>query len=60
MDKKGRISSLSIAMNVIGFFLVIVGGGLIRFAKEETIAILGGFVLAGGVAILSLARYISK
>jgi hypothetical protein len=60
LGKKVRVSTLLISLDVIGFLLVFVGAGLIRFAKDELISILGGFVLAGGVAVISLTRFINK
>ena len=58
MNKKGN--SLIIAFDIVGFALVFAGAALIRYAKEETIAVIGGFVLAGGVTVLSLTRLIHK
>jgi len=58
MSKKG--TSLIIALDIVGFALVFIGAALIRYAKEEAIAVIGGFVLAGGVTVLSLTRLIHK
>ncbi len=58
--KQGKTSVLLLTLDVIGFALVFVGVGLIRFVKDEIAAILGGFVLAGGVALLSVTRLIPK
>lgn len=58
MNKTGKASALLLSLDVIGFALVFMGVGLIRFAKEEVLAALGGFVLAGGVALLSITRLI--
>lgn len=60
MTKKAKSNILLIALDIIGFALLFVGGALIRFSKEEVLSILGGFVLAGGVAVLSLSRLFSK
>ncbi len=60
VGKQGKISSLLISLDVIGFFIILAGSGLIRYAKDETVSILGGFVLAGGVALLSITRLINK
>lgn len=60
MIKKGRLNTLTISLNVIGFALLFLGGALIRFSKDEVYSILGGFVLAGGVAVLSITRLVSK
>lgn len=59
-NKKGGINPIIVALDVIGFILLFVGAGLIRFSKDEVISILGGFVLAGGVTILSITRLIQK
>ena len=59
LNKKG-LSPIIIAMDVIGFALILLGAGMIRFAKDEILAILGGFVLAGGVAVLGITRFLSK
>ena len=58
MSKKG--TSLIIALDIVGFALVFIGAALSRYAKEEAIAVIGGFVLAGGVTVLSLTRLIHK
>jgi hypothetical protein len=56
MFKKANLKKLILAMDVIGFIIIFIGAGLIRYSKDEIISILGGFVLAGGVAILGLTR----
>ena len=60
--KKGKIgsSTLIVSMDIIGFALIFVGAAMVRLSKEEVMAIAGGFVLAGGVAVLSITRYLSK
>lgn len=58
MPKQG--SALLIGLNIIGFTLPIIGGGLIRFSGSDIFSIIGGFVLVGDVAILSLTRLIPK
>jgi len=58
MDKKARTHSLVVVLDVIGFSLLVLGAAMIRFAQEELFSILGGFVLAGGVAVLSVTRLI--
>ena len=60
MAKEGRLNTLVISLDVIGFALIFLGGALIRFSKDEVYSVLGGFVLAGGVAVLSITRLISK
>ncbi len=60
MTKEGKINTLILGMDVVGFALVLAGTGLIRYAKDEIISILGGFVLAGGVTVIGLTRLISK
>ena len=57
---KKALSPIVIAMDVIGFALILLGAGMIRLAKDEILAILGGFVLAGGVAVLGITRFLSK
>ena len=59
MTKKGK-SNLIIGLDIIGFALLFIGGALIRYSKDEIFSIIGGFVLAGGVAVLSLTRLIPK
>ena len=59
-NNRGKISIVIFALDVIGFILILSGAGLIRFSKDEVISILGGFVLAGGVALLSITRLIQK
>lgn len=58
MGKKAKIPSLVIALDIVGFALLLIGGAMIRFAKDEVFSIIGGFVLAGGVAVLSLTRMV--
>ncbi len=58
-SKRGRISVI-LTLDIIGFFVLLVGAGLVRYARDEVIAILGGFVMAGGVAVLSVSRLIQK
>ncbi len=59
MGKKAQ-SKLLIGMDIVGFSLIFVGGALIRFSKDEITSVIGGFVLAGGVTVLSLTRLIRK
>ena len=58
-NKKG-INSLIIGLDIVGFALIVVGGALIRYSKDEVLALIGGFVLAGGVTVLSITRLIGK
>ena len=58
MDKQAASRNLIVALDIIGFALILVGAGLVRYAKEEVTSILGGFVLAGGVTVLSITRLI--
>ncbi len=58
MTKKGTY--LSVGLDIVGFALLLVGGALIRFSGNDVFSIIGGFVLAGGVAVLSLTRLIPR
>ena len=58
IGKQARTHNLVVVLDVIGFSLLILGAAMIRFAREELFAILGGFFLAGGVAVLSATRLI--
>lgn len=60
MDKKASLGHLIVGMGIVGFALIFTGGALIRLAKDEITAVIGGFVLAGGVTVLSLTRLIQK
>ncbi|MBS3124501.1 hypothetical protein J4437_07795 [Candidatus Woesearchaeota archaeon] len=60
INKRGKILPLVLSMDIIGFALVILGAAMIRLAKDEIFSILGGFVMAGGVALLSITRLIQK
>jgi len=62
MKRRGKLglSPAILAMDIIGFALIFLGAGIIRYSKEEIISILGGFVLAGGVTIIGVTRFISK
>ncbi len=59
MDKKGAMN-LAVILDLLGFALLIVGGGMIRYAKDELISIFGGVIIAIGVGLLSFSRYIIK
>ncbi len=59
MNKKGVIN-LGVILDLLGFALLIVGGGMIRYTKDELISIFGGIVIAIGVGLLSFSRYITK
>ncbi len=60
LGKKGKINALLLSLDIVGFSLLLIGAGLLRFAKDEIIAVLGGFVLAAGVTVLSLSRLMNK
>jgi hypothetical protein len=60
MQKKGKLDPLIIALDLIGFTIILIGAGLIRYSLSEVISILGGFVMAGGVTLLTLTRIIPK
>jgi hypothetical protein len=60
IHKKGKIHTIILALDIIGFFLLFVGAAMIRLGKDEIIPILGGFVLAGGIAVISLTKIFSK
>lgn len=57
LNKKGA-SSLIIVLGIVGFGLVILGGALVRYSKDEVISILGGLVMAAGVTTLSISRLV--
>lgn len=59
MNKKGTLH-LPVILDLLGFALLVVGGGMIRYAKDEFISIFGGIVIAIGVGLLSFSRYIIK
>ncbi len=60
METKGKFNSLLIALDIVGFVLIFVGAGLIRYSVNDINSILGGFVIAAGVTLLSLTRLIPK
>jgi len=60
MKNKGKANSLLISLDIIGFVIIFIGAALIRYSSNEVYSILGGFVMAGGVAVLSLSRLIPK
>ena len=59
-NKKGKLNVLLLSLDIIGFAILLIGAALIRFSKDEITSIIGGFVLAGAVAILSITRLIKK
>lgn len=60
IGKAGKIDTLLVSLDIIGFFLLVVGAAMIRYARDEIISILGGFVMAGGVTLLSLTRLLGR
>ena len=56
--KQGKIDPVLLSLDIIGFVLIIIGGLLIRYAQQESFSILGGLVMAVGVAILSITRWV--
>jgi len=56
---KGNIK-INLILNILGFALLIVGGVIIRFAKDEIFSILGGIVIAIAVGLISISRYMAK
>ncbi len=60
VNKKAKADVIILSLDVVGFALIFLGAGLIRLARDEIISILGGFVLAGGVVLLSITRLIHK
>jgi len=59
-NKKGKLNVLLLSLDIIGFAILLIGAALIRFSKDEITSIIGGFVLVGAVAILSITRLIKK
>ena len=57
--RKGHVK-ISFILDVLGFISLIVGGAIVRFAKDEIVSILGGIVIAIGVGLLSISRYVAK
>lgn len=60
LEKKSGKLNVIILLDAVGFTLLFVGAALIRFSKDEVISLLGGFVLAGAVTVLTLTRFVSK
>ena len=59
-QSKGKADALILSMDIIGFVMIGVGAWIVRFAKEEVLGVVGGFVMAGGVALLSITRLVRK
>ena len=59
-NKKGRLNPLVLSLDIIGFSVLLFGAGLIRFAKDEPMAIAGGVVLTVGASILGITRWLAK
>ena len=51
---------MSLILDFLGFALLILGGAMIRYAKDEVISIFGGIVIAIGVGLVSFSRYLLK
>jgi len=60
MAKKGKINSLIMGFDILGFATIFLGSVLIRFSKDEVTPIIGGLVMAIGVAVLGVSRLIPK
>ena len=56
--KKARIDPVVMVLDVVGFILIVLGGVVIRYAREEPLSILGGLVMAVGVTVLSVTRWV--
>lgn len=60
MTKKGEFSPLIVTIDIIGFLVVVVGAGIVRFAKDDIFGIVGGLVVGLGLAILGISRVVAK
>jgi hypothetical protein len=59
-SKEAGLTAFIVTVDVIGFSLLFIGAGVIRFAKDEPVAIAGGLVLAVGASVLGLTRWMVK
>lgn len=57
---KQKMSALNLALDIIGFALVVAGATLLRYASHELLSILAGAIVAVGLTILSASRYFIK
>ena len=53
-----RGSSALIALDIIGFGLLFIGAIIVRYAKDEVLSISGSVIVAIGLALLAIARYV--
>ncbi len=45
-------------LDFIGFGLIFLGAVMTRYAKEEVVSISGGIIVAIGLALLAISRYV--
>ena len=57
MERRGKLNSTTLALDIIGFTVVIGGAFLARYATEEPIAIVAGILASIGIGLLALSRY---
>ena len=55
-NKKGKINTVKVTLDVLGFGLIFGGSILVRYSAAEQISIVGGILVSIGVGLLALAR----
>ena len=54
--KKGKINTVKLTLDILGFGLIIGGSILVRYSSAEQVSIVGGILVSVGVGLLALAR----
>lgn len=56
LTKKGSVAIVT--LDVIGFGLIFVGAVITRYARDEVLSISGSVIVAVGLALLAISRYV--
>ena len=56
LNKEGKISTVKLTLDILGFTLIVGGSILVRYSSAEQVSIVGGILVSIGVGLLALAR----
>ena len=58
MNQKGHFNIIKLTLDLSGFAITIGGALIARFAKDEYLPIIGGIMVAVGMALLGVSRLV--
>lgn len=58
MSKKGHFNVVKLTLDISGFTITIGGALIARFSKDEYLPIIGGIMVAVGMALLGVSRLV--